>query len=40
MNQMNIKDGMIKNLEEIIKRKNEENAKKSDIIKNYESRYH
>ena len=38
--QMNIKDGMIKNLEDTIKRKNEENLKQSKIIKNYESTYH
>jgi hypothetical protein len=31
---------MIKNLEETIQRKNEENEQQSKIIKNYESTYH
>ena len=38
--QMTIKEGMIKNLEETIQRKNEENLKQSNIIKNYQSTYH
>ena len=38
--QITIKDKMIKNLEETIQRKNEENEQQSKIIKNYESTYH
>ena len=38
--QIIIKDNMINNLQEIIKRKNEENEKQKNIIKNYESTYH
>ena len=38
--QISIKDNMIKNLQEEIKRKNDENFQQSKIIKNYESTYH
>ena len=38
--QIVIKDNMINNLQETIKRKNEENMKQNKIIKNYESTYH
>ena len=38
--QLVIKDNMINNLQETIKRKNEENMKQNKIIKNYESTYH
>ena len=38
--QITIKDNMIKNLQEEIKRKNDENFQQSKIIKNYESTYH
>ena len=38
--QIIIKDNMINNLQETIKRKNEENMKQNKIIKNYESTYH
>ena len=38
--QISIKDNMIKNLQEEIKRKNDENLQQSKIIKNYESTYH
>ena len=38
--QISIKDNMIKNLQEEIKRKNEQNMQQSKIIKNYESTYH
>ena len=37
--QIGIKDKMIENLRDSIRRKEEENAKKNEIIKNYESRY-
>ena len=38
--QIEIKDNMIYNLQETIKRKKEENIKQNKIIKNYESTYH
>ena len=38
--QIGIKDKMINNLQETIKRKNEENMKLDKIIKNYQSTYH
>ena len=38
--QISIKDNMINNLQETIKRKTEENMKQTKIIKNYESTYH
>ena len=38
--QIDIKDKMINNLQETIKRKNEENMKLDKIIKNYQSTYH
>ena len=38
--QMIIKDNIINNLQETIKRKNDENMRQNKIIKNYESTYH
>ena len=38
--QINIKENIINNLQETIKRKNDENMKQDKIIKNYESTYH
>ena len=38
--QISIKDKMIDNLKETIKRKDDEMVKKNNVIKNYESRYH
>ena len=38
--QIIIKEDMIKNLQETLKRKDEDIMKKSKIIKNYESTYH